>query len=156
MTLLGLLGGVRIRIQVDVGIGDAVTPAPRRIEYPCLLGLPPPKLRAYRPETSIAEKFHAMVVLGGANSRMKDFFDIYVLASRLEFDGEGLAAAISLAKNDVSQFDRRASAARVIEALQSANSASIRINYLMHWTRQRIGKIAELRGQPVSSYHSSY
>ena len=69
---------------------------------------------------------------------------------------EGLAAAISLAKNDVSQFDRRASAARVIEALQSANSASIRINYLMHWTRQRIGKIAELRGQPVSSYHSSY
>ena len=94
VTLLGLLGSVRIRVQVDVGIGDAVTPAPRRIEYPCLLGLPAPKLRAYRPETSIAEKFHAMVVLGGANSRMKDFFDIYVLASRLEFDGEGLAAAI--------------------------------------------------------------
>ena len=69
---------------------------------------------------------------------------------------ESLAAAISLAKNDVSQFDKRASAERVAQALQSANSASIRINTLMHWTRQRIGKIAELRGQPVSGYHSSY
>ena len=69
---------------------------------------------------------------------------------------EGLAAAISLAKNDVSQFDKRASAERVAQALQGANSASIRINYLMHWTRQRIGKIAELRGQPVAGYRSNY
>ena len=69
---------------------------------------------------------------------------------------DGLAAAISLAKNDVSQFDQRASAERVAQALQSANSASLRINYLMHWTRQRIGKIAELRGQPVAGYRSNY
>ena len=69
---------------------------------------------------------------------------------------ESLAAAISLVKNDVSQFDKRVSGERVAQALQSANSASIRINYLMHWTRQRIGKIAELRGQPVSGYRSSY
>jgi hypothetical protein len=69
---------------------------------------------------------------------------------------EGLAAAISLAKNDVSQFDQRASKERVAEALQIANSASIRINYLMHWTRQRIGKIAELRGQAPSGYRPSY
>ena len=69
---------------------------------------------------------------------------------------ESLAAAISLAKNDVSQFDKRSSAERVAEALQSANAASIRINYLMHWTRQRIGKIAELRGRPATGYSSSY
>lgn len=69
---------------------------------------------------------------------------------------ESLAAAISLAKNEPLQFDQRASKARVAEALQSANSASIRINYLMHWTRQRIGKIAELRGHVPSGYRSSY
>ena len=69
---------------------------------------------------------------------------------------EGLAAAISLAKNDSPQFDRGASAKRVAEALQSANSASIRINYLMHWTRQRIGRIAEMRGQPANSYRAMY
>lgn len=101
ITLLGLLGSVRIRVQVDVGIGDAVTPAPRRIAYPSLLGLPAPRLRAYRPETSIAEKFHAMVVLGGANTRMKDFFDIDVLASRQKFEGAVLTAAIR------DTFDRR-------------------------------------------------
>ena len=69
---------------------------------------------------------------------------------------ESLAAAITLAKNDPLQFDKGASKARVAEALQIANSASIRINYLMHWTRQRIGKIAELRGQASSGYRPSY
>ena len=69
---------------------------------------------------------------------------------------ESLAAAITLAKNEPLQFDKRASKARVTEALQIANSASIRINYLMHWTRQRIGKIVELRGQASSGYHPSY
>ena len=69
---------------------------------------------------------------------------------------ESLAAAISLAKNDPLQFDNHASKERVAEALQIANSASIRINYLMHWTRQRIGKIAELRGQAPSGYRPSY
>jgi hypothetical protein len=69
---------------------------------------------------------------------------------------EGLAAVITLAKNDPTRLDTSASQERMAEALQSANSASIRINYLMHWTRQRIGRIAELRGQPVSGYRSSY
>ncbi len=69
---------------------------------------------------------------------------------------ERLAAAITLAKNDPTPSDNRASAERVTQALQIANSASIRINYLMHWTRQRIGKIAELRGQPTNGYHTSY
>ena len=77
-------------------------------------------------------------------------------ANAITLATEGLAAAISLAKNDISQFDKGASAERVAEALQSANSASIRINYLMHWTRQRIGRIAEMRGQPANGYRSVY
>jgi hypothetical protein len=90
----GLLGKARLAIRVDVGIGDAVTPPPEWIDYPSLLDLPRPRLRAYRPETTIAEKVHAMATLGMANSRMRDFFDVYELARRYEFDGAVLASAI--------------------------------------------------------------
>jgi predicted nucleotidyltransferase component of viral defense system len=82
------LGKARIRLQADVGAGDAVSPPPEWLEYPTLLGMPSPRLRAYRPETTIAEKAHAMVTLGSVNSRMRDFFDIY--SSRC---GCGLTAA---------------------------------------------------------------
>jgi predicted nucleotidyltransferase component of viral defense system len=61
-------GQCRLHVQIDVGIGDAVVPAPEWLEYPSLLGFPPPRLRVYRPETAIAEKLHAMVELGEANS----------------------------------------------------------------------------------------
>jgi hypothetical protein len=79
---------------MDVGIGDAVTPEPQWLDYPSLLDLPRPRLRAYRPDTTIAEKVHAMATLGMANSRMRDFFDIYELARRREFDGATLASAL--------------------------------------------------------------
>lgn len=94
VTLIGLLGPARLTVQVDVGIGDAVSPVPEWLEYPSLLGLPAPRLRAYQPETSIAEKLHAMVSLGRANSRMKDFFDIFMLSEAESFDGPRLADAI--------------------------------------------------------------
>jgi len=94
VTLRALLGKARIRVQVDVGIGDAVTPEPEWLEYPSLLDLPRPRLRAYSPETVIAEKVHAMVVLGSKNSRMRDFFDVYALAMREPFDGGLLARAM--------------------------------------------------------------
>jgi len=94
VTLLARLGPARLRVQVDVGIGDAVTPEPEWIEYPSLLDMPRPRLRAYRPETAIAEKVHAMVVLGSKNSRMRDFFDIHALATREAFDGELLVGAV--------------------------------------------------------------
>jgi hypothetical protein len=77
-------------------------------------------------------------------------------ATAITAASESLAAAITLAKNDPPQFDKGASKARVAEALQIANSASIRINYLMHWTRQRIGRIAELRGHTPNGYRSRY
>jgi hypothetical protein len=93
-TVKARLGNARLHVQIDVGIGDAIVPAPEWLEYPSLLGFPPPRLRAYRPETAIAEKLHTMVELGEANSRMRDFFDIYALAEQCSFSGEILAGAI--------------------------------------------------------------
>jgi predicted nucleotidyltransferase component of viral defense system len=88
------LGSVRLPVQVDVGIGDAVVPEADWLEYPALLEFPRARLRAYRPETVIAEKLHAMVILGEANSRMRDFFDVYALANHNEFEGDALKRAV--------------------------------------------------------------
>jgi predicted nucleotidyltransferase component of viral defense system len=93
-TLDARLGKARLRVQLDVGLGDAVIPEPEWLEYPSLLEFPRPRLKAYRPETAIAEKLHAMVVLGEANSRMRDFFDVFALAERLPFEGRHLAEAV--------------------------------------------------------------
>jgi len=90
----GLLGNARVPMQVDVGIGDVVYPAPIWIDYPVLLDQPVPHLLAYTPENAIAEKYQAMVELDMANSRMKDFHDIWTLASNLDFEGERLSEAI--------------------------------------------------------------
>lgn len=98
-------GGVRIRIparlgnahtdvQIDVGFGDAITPPAAEVDYPTLLPFPAPRLRAYPRETVVAEKWEAMVSLGIGNSRMKDFFDVWMLARDFTFDGATLAAAI--------------------------------------------------------------
>jgi predicted nucleotidyltransferase component of viral defense system len=95
VTLVGHLGAARLRVQVDIGIGDAVFPEPEWIDYPGLLDFPRPRLRAYRPETAIAEKLHAMVELGSKNSRMRDFFDIRALAAAGTFDGAVLGTAIA-------------------------------------------------------------
>lgn len=89
------LAGARLPIHVDIGFGDAITPGAQDIEYPSLLGLPPPKLRAYPPETVVAEKFQAMTALGMANSRMKDFFDLWAIANTFAFEGAVLAQAIA-------------------------------------------------------------
>jgi predicted nucleotidyltransferase component of viral defense system len=94
VTFRAHLATARLDLQVDVGFGDAVSPEPIEIEFPTLLPMTAPKLRAYRRETVIAEKLHAMVDLGIANSRMKDFFDIWFLAKTFDFDGQVLADAI--------------------------------------------------------------
>jgi hypothetical protein len=100
-TLEARLGNARLYMQVDVGAGDAVSPEPEWLEYPALLDFPRPRLRAYRPETSIAEKVHAMVTLAEANSRMRDFFDVDALAAHMSFDGAVLVRALR------STFERR-------------------------------------------------
>ena len=83
-----------IPIQIDIGYGDAVTPAPEDIIYPTVLDFAAPKLRAYPTYTVVAEKFQAMVWLGIANSRMKDFYDLWVIMRKFPFEGEILSAAI--------------------------------------------------------------
>lgn len=88
------LAGARIPVQVDIGFGDAVVPAAEMVDYPVLLDHPAPRLLAYPRETVVAEKFEAMVDRGMANSRMKDFFDIWVLALMFEFDGPRLAQGV--------------------------------------------------------------
>ena len=98
------LGSARIPLQIDVGFGDAITPGPQSVTYPTLLDMPAPQLQAYPRETVVAEKFQAMVQLGMANSRMKDFYDIWTLANAFEFDGPPLCAAIR------ATFERRQTA----------------------------------------------
>jgi len=105
MTLLGTLDGARGPIQADIGFGDAVTPAPEETDYPVLLdNLPVPRLRVYPRYTVIAEKFEAIVSLGIANSRMKDFFDLWVLTRHSELDPSILRRAIT------ATFERRTTA----------------------------------------------
>ena len=89
------LAGARIPITVDIGFGDAVEPGVEDIDLPVLLDMPAPHLRAYPPETVIAEKFHAMVVLGRANSRMKDYYDVWMLTGAFEIDPDRLRRAIA-------------------------------------------------------------
>jgi predicted nucleotidyltransferase component of viral defense system len=91
---LARLENARIPLQIDVGFGDAVTPLATGVRYPTLLEFPAPALRAYRRETVIAEKFQALIALGMANSRMKDFYDLWVLARDFAFDGSPLRRAI--------------------------------------------------------------
>jgi predicted nucleotidyltransferase component of viral defense system len=88
------LENARIRLQIDIGFGDVVTPAATEVTYPVLLDFPAPVLPAYSRESVVAEKFQAMVMLGIANSRMKDFYDLWVLAREFAFAGPLLSQAI--------------------------------------------------------------
>ncbi len=95
------LGGASVRVQVDVGFGDAVRPT--ELTFPSLLDFPKPSLRAYTRENSIAEKLDAMIQLGIANTRMKDYFDIWHLSRMFPFQGGELAETIR------ATFERRSS-----------------------------------------------
>lgn len=94
IRLYGHLDNARIAIQIDIGFGDVVSPAPRKITYPTILDFPAPKLKGYSRESTIAEKFLAMVKLRELNSRMKDFYDIWLLSRQFDFKGQTLATAI--------------------------------------------------------------
>lgn len=94
LRTLARLGDARIHVQIDVGLGDVVVPAPERAVLPPLLPLPAPRVLAYRPEPVIAEKLHAMVWLGERNTRLKDHVDLWAIARRVALDGRSLAAAI--------------------------------------------------------------
>jgi predicted nucleotidyltransferase component of viral defense system len=104
VTLAAELDGARLRVQVDVGFGDAVEPGPVEVVLPTLLDLPAARLRAYPVEVSVAEKFEALVRLGLVNGRLKDYFDLWYIATRLPPDRRPLAGAVR------ATFDRRGTA----------------------------------------------
>lgn len=105
IIIVGDLAKARCRTQIDVGFGDAVTPGPVDSVYPVLLGdMPAPRLRAYPTYTVVAEKFHAIALLGMTNTRLKDYFDLSVVLERETFDVQLLANAIQ------ATFERRAMA----------------------------------------------
>jgi hypothetical protein len=95
IMLTAFLETARIAVQVDIGFGDAAVPEPQKVKFPTLLsGFAAPRLLAYQKETTIAEKLHALVTLERGNSRMKDFFDLYVLSQEFLFTQDRLIAAV--------------------------------------------------------------
>ena len=105
VTLMGMLDSARCPVQIDIGFGDAVVPGPEDVLYPIILpGMPEPQLRVYPRYTVVAEKLEALTSLGMLNSRMKDFFDLWVLARHSDFDGSVLLRAVA------ATFERRRTA----------------------------------------------
>jgi predicted nucleotidyltransferase component of viral defense system len=94
VNVQGKIGNARTPIQIDVGFGDATAVDPVDVDFPTLLDMPAPKVRAYRMESALAEKFEATVTLGIANTRMKDYFDFWFLGQHFDFDGQNLADSI--------------------------------------------------------------
>ena len=105
VALLGMLDSARCPVQIDIGFGDAVVPGPDEVHYPVILGeMPEPHLHVYPRYTVVAEKLEALTSLGMLNSRMKDYFDLWILAKHSDFDGQILSRAVA------ATFDRRRTA----------------------------------------------
>lgn len=95
VNIIAHIDTARLPLQVDVGFGDAVIPSPIETAFPSLLEFPSPSVRAYPRESVVAEKLHGIVLLGIANSRMKDYYDIWYLSQKFAFDGALLASAVA-------------------------------------------------------------
>ena len=100
VRIVATLGKMRLPIQVDVGFGDALVAEPSLLKYPVLLDQPAPKILVYPRESLVAEKFETMIKMGAANSRMKDFGDLYALSLSQAFDGERLIKALDATFNN--------------------------------------------------------
>ena len=96
IRFLGVLGTARINMQIDIGFGDGVYPAPEKSNLSTMLNFPAPRLLCYSCESSIAEKLEAMVKMGELNNRMKDVYDTWLLSRQFDFDGANLTEAIRL------------------------------------------------------------
>ena len=128
ITLVARIGSARCALQIDVGFGDAVTPGPLTVTYPTLLGdFRAPTLRVYPVYTVVAEKYQAMVMLGQATGRLKDFFDLAVTARRTQLDGATLAAAIA------ATFARRQTALPIERPLALTTQFSADAAKLRQW-----------------------
>jgi hypothetical protein len=104
VRVMAYVDGANIPVQIDIGFGDAVHPAPQETAYPTLIDLPAPLLKMYPMETMVAEKFEAVVRLGPLNTRMKDFHDLWYLSQKYPFDSAVLGTAVR------STFERRRTA----------------------------------------------
>lgn len=138
INLQAFLTGTRTRIelQIDIGFGDAITPAPLDLEFPTLLDFPSPEVRTYPRETVVAEKFQAMVMLGMANSRMKDFYDLWFLSQKFEFEGKVLSQAIK------ATFERRRTPLPKAPPLALTSEFSEEATKVTQWNAfQRKGKL---------------
>lgn len=94
VKLRALIGTAKIWLQIDVGYGDSITPEPLERVYPGLLNFPQAVLRCYAPETALAEKLEAVVNLGLLNSRMKDYFDFWIIGRQFSFEGPVMSDTI--------------------------------------------------------------
>ena len=138
--LIGYLGNSRIPIQIDIGFSDAITPNPVVVNYPCYLpDLPCSKLNGYPPETVVAEKAHAIIRLGELNSRLKDFYDLWLLSENIDFDGAVLQQAIQ------ATFQRRQT--DYPTALPNALTPEFADQKQKEWERTVISKINLISGQ---------
>jgi predicted nucleotidyltransferase component of viral defense system len=138
------LDGARIALQIDVGFGDTVTPSPQNVSYPVLLPeFAAPQLRAYPKATVVAEKLHAICTLGMANTRMKDYFDLWVLLQDSELDGAGLSRALA------ATFARRGVSLPSITPVGLSDAFSADAAKQLQW--QAFLKKNRLTGMPLHS-----
>jgi len=138
IRLQARLDNVRQTVQIDFGVGDAVHPQPQVIDYPVLLTGPPVRLNAYPVEAAIAEKFQAMVHLDLQNSRMKDFYDLWILSRTLAFSGPALSQAIR------ATFDRRQTSVPIVPPAALTAEFYSQPVHLRQWAAfvRRIGEAA--------------
>lgn len=136
IKLLAMLEAAEIDLQVDIGFGDAVNPDPELITLSSLLDFPAPSVRAYPKETAVAEKYEAMVRFGIANSRMKDFYDLLILARDFDFEGDPLSLAIKRT------FDRRKTALPVDEPIALSAEFATDVAKRRQWNAF-VGKIGD-------------
>lgn len=133
------VGEARIAVQVDVGCGDAVTPGPVHLEYPTLLDFPAPRLRVYPVETIVAEKLETLVVLGMANSRLKDYYDLLLISRIFPFELSTLRRAVNRT------FERRGTgaAAAIPTGLSDEFAALWQTRWRAFVTRERMQAIPD-------------
>lgn len=122
------LSGARITLRLDIGIGDAVVPDPGWIDYPSLLDLESPRILAYRPATAVAEKFQTMIEKGLLNSRVKDYYDVWMLSRSVQFDGEELREAIR------ATFERRGTTVPSVRPPEVSNEYTSQSVTRAQWT----------------------
>ena len=126
------LDSARIKIKLDIGFGDVVYPRPERMPFPTILALPSAELLCYSRESVIAEKYQTMAKLGSMNSRMKDFFDIWLLSRRFDFKARTLREALRLT------FEKRGTDLVVLTIFTSAFALSKQVQWKAFRSRMKL------------------